>query len=1195
MKKAISVLKVPQVILLLVSLFLFSAKEPGGDNNQVKNDNSVVKLSHRTSGNPYLPLWEHLPDGEPRVFEDPDNPGKYRIYIIGSHDVRFKSYCGPDIRSWSAPVEDLSDWRDEGPIFTYPIDGQWDVMYAPDLVEVKRRDGTKEYYLYPHSRGRNREAMVARGSRPDGPFTPVNMSEDGMSTIPGSIMGFDPAVFIEYITDPKDPDYEIGFRAYGFWGFQRSSAGQLDQNTMYSLRPGTQAIGYFIPASSRYGVLRDPEGTVYPSVYKDENLGSFNFFEAASIRKIGNKYVWVYSGYSGPDYGLSSTNSALRYAYGDTPLGPWKSGGVLVDSRAPVQDRDGTKLMTSYSGHNTHGSIELINNQWYVFYHRAPRGYGYARQPMVAPVTVKWDEKPVAEGGKVTIRGYNPYSEDNTWSAKDSQGNEYTGAEVTSEGFHIYGLDPYKYYSAGYACYLSNPDSQQDSWDIWDNNMPITNVENGHIIGYKYFGFGGLDKDRKGLKAFKGTRPRNKTAFNLFLTPKTNDTFKVNVWLDGPWDNSTWKGKKIGEIIVPANSEQEITKFTTDVSEYVDRLDKKHAVFLVAEGSDQGALFDLSGLGFSSRKVKIVRPVPPEVSIIVNGVEIDLPATPVRSTNASGITGYDLYEAACKIPAGTNAIPSVSASASDPDVKVTVDQAKSKTDTAFVRFDYRGIIKTYRVVFESALAGGNDRQYDPPAGFTTEQDHRNMMEQLGIKSLRPGPSGNESAPNHANYDESLATPYPDLPDLLTLKNGKKVTTSDIWWNQRRPEIKEDLEKEVYGRLPEKIPAVRWNVDISEREMVGFIPVIAKKLTGHVDNSEYPLIDVNISMVLVTPANARGPVPVLMMFGRASLPAPAQPGPDDMEVLNQAFRKLLSESDPRVKEIFERYPAYNPVTRETAAFPFGGMGSQANADPPSTQQLLMAGWGYAMIDPSSIQADNGAGLTKGIIGLVNKGQPRKPDDWGALRAWAWGAARGLDYLETDPAVDAKHVGIEGVSRYGKAALVTLAFEDRFALGLIGSSGKGGATLHRRNFGEAVENLTGSGEYHWMAGNYMKYGAAESASGAGSADQLSIDSHSLIAMCAPRLTFISYGIPEKGDAKWLDQKGSYMATVAAGAVFELLGAKDIGVSNDYRKEVMPPYNTGMLDGELAWRQHDGGHTDAPNMKYFIEWANRKINKK
>ena len=488
-------------------------------------------------------------------------------------------------------------------------------------------------------------------------------------------------------------------------------------------------------------------------------------------------------------------------------------------------------------------------------------------------------------------------------------------------------------------------------------------------------------------------------------------------------------------------------------------------------------------------------------------------------------------------------------------------------------------------------------KYQEPVIFTVQQDHQNMMDQLGIKSLRPGPSGNESAPNHANYDESLATPYPDLPDLLTLRNGKKVTTPDIWWKQRRPEIVEDMEKEVYGRLPEKIPAVKWTVDISEREMVGFIPVIAKKLTGHVDNSEYPLVNVNISMVLVTPANATGPVPVLMMFGMANLPAPSQPNQDELDLINQAFRKLLSERDPEVKAIFDKYLAYTPITRSTPAFPFGGIGGQANAnaDPPSTQQLIAAGWGYATIDPSSIQADNGAGLTKGIIGLVNKGQPRKPDDWGSLRAWAWGAARGLDYLETDPAVDAKHVGIEGVSRYGKAALVTLAFEDRFAIALVGSSGKGGATLHRRNFGEAVESLTGSGEYHWMAGNYLKYGAAESTFGVGNAGQMHVDSHSLIAMCAPRLTFISYGIPEKGDAKWLDQKGSYMATVAAGVVFKLLGVKDIGVSNDYNTEIMPPHNTSMLDGELAWRQHDGGHTDLPNMKYFIEWASKKINYK
>jgi hypothetical protein len=246
----------------------------------------------------------------------------------------------------------------------------------------------------------------------------------------------------------------------------------------------------------------------------------------------------------------------------------------------------------------------------------------------------------------------------------------------------------------------------------------------------------------------------------------------------------------------------------------------------------------------------------------------------------------------------------------------------------------------------------------------------------------------------------------------------------------------------------------------------------------------------------------------------------------------------------------------------------------------------------LISPASIQADNGAGLTRGIIGLVNRGQPRKPDDWGALRAWAWGASRGLDYLETDAAVDAQRVGIEGVSRYGKAALVAMAFEPRFAMALIGSSGAGGAKLHRRNFGEAVENLTGAGEYHWMAGNFLQYGASESKRGALTAGDLPVDSHQLIALCAPRLTFISYGVPEKGDANWLDQRGSFMAAVAAGPVFRLLGAKDLGTSDDYLHEQLPAVNQGLLDGQLAWRQHDGGHTDAPNIEHFIAWAERHL---
>jgi hypothetical protein len=326
----------------------------------------------------------------------------------------------------------------------------------------------------------------------------------------------------------------------------------------------------------------------------------------------------------------------------------------------------------------------------------------------------------------------------------------------------------------------------------------------------------------------------------------------------------------------------------------------------------------------------------------------------------------------------------------------------------------------------------------------------------------------------------------------------------------------------------------------------------------VDNSSYPLIEVNIQMTLVTPADAQGPVPVMMMFGGAG--ALPQPG---------------TTAGGR------------------------GAGPAANGDPSAQQQLIAGGWGYASINPGSIQADSGGsrgagnpatGLTRGIIGLVNKGQPRKPDDWGSLRAWAWGASRGLDYLETDKAVDAKKVGIEGVSRYGKAALVTMAYDTRFAVVLVGSSGEGGAKLHRRNWGEQVENLTAANEYHWMAGNFMKYGAAEADFGSKNAGDIPVDAHQLIALCAPRPTFISYGVPEKGDAKWLDQQGSYMAAIAAGPVFRLLGAKDLGKSDDYKTEKMPPVNVSLLDGQLGWRQHDGGHTDGPNWKYFIPWADR-----
>ena len=447
-------------------------------------------------------------------------------------------------------------------------------------------------------------------------------------------------------------------------------------------------------------------------------------------------------------------------------------------------------------------------------------------------------------------------------------------------------------------------------------------------------------------------------------------------------------------------------------------------------------------------------------------------------------------------------------------------------------------------------------QESSTANWTAAQDHRNMMDQLGIKALRPGPSGNEKDLNHANYDEAQANQYGDLPDALTLNNGQKVTTADEWWRQRRPEIVELFEREVLGRIPPGVPKVTWTVKSTTETKTGVFPVTEKQWIGHVDNSSDPSINVDIQMTLVTPANATGPVPVMIMFSSAAMRQFAATHPE--------FRKM------------------------------------SGTDPPATEQCIAGGWGYALLDTSSIQADNGAGMTKGIIGLTNKGQPRKPEDWGALRAWAWGASRALDAFETDRTVDVKHVGIEGVSRYGKAALVTMAFDTRFAVALVGSSGEGGAKPHRRNFGEAVENLTAAGEYHWMAGNFLKYGASESSFGSKNARDLPVDSNELIALCAPRPTFISYGIPEMGDAKWLDQHGSFMATVDASRVYRLLGAKalgaqalgakDLSVSDDYHTAEMPPVNVGLLDGQLVWRQHDAGHTDAPNWKYFLAWADK-----
>jgi hypothetical protein len=459
---------------------------------------------------------------------------------------------------------------------------------------------------------------------------------------------------------------------------------------------------------------------------------------------------------------------------------------------------------------------------------------------------------------------------------------------------------------------------------------------------------------------------------------------------------------------------------------------------------------------------------------------------------------------------------------------------------------------------EAGAAATEPNALPAPMKWTAQQDHQNMMEQLGIKELRRGAEGmNRQSPYYQNTDEAKANPWPNLPDPLTLKNGRKVTTAEMWFKQRRPEIVEDFDREVYGRVPKDVPKVTWEVTGTTQGTVGDVPTVTKELLGHVDNSSYPLITVDIQLSVTMPANAPGPVPVMMEFGFSFGPGFG------------GARKGGSGG-------FGGMRKGGPGGRPGGPGGFGGFGGGWQ------QQVLAKGWGYAIITPNSIQADNGAGLTRGIIGLCNKGRPRKPDDWGALRAWAWGAGRALDYFQTDKAVDAKQVGIEGLSRYGKAALVAMAYDERFAIGFIGSSGAGGAKLHRRNWGELVENLTGSGEYHWMAGNFIKYG------GPLNAGDLPVDAHELIAMCAPRPTFISYGAASGPGAEgtWVDQKGSFMAAVAAGPVYRLLGKKDLGTTE------FPPVETGLMDGELAFRQHAGGHTTGPNWPTFLTWADRYI---
>jgi hypothetical protein len=410
-----------------------------------------------------------------------------------------------------------------------------------------------------------------------------------------------------------------------------------------------------------------------------------------------------------------------------------------------------------------------------------------------------------------------------------------------------------------------------------------------------------------------------------------------------------------------------------------------------------------------------------------------------------------------------------------------------------------------------------------------EVDHQAMLDQLDIKALRPGVSNDLGKPTSANYDEGRAD-GPPLPDPLKMANGKPVTSAQMWWKQRRPELIALFDREIYGKVPASAPKVHWTLKNETREMKYKTPIIVRRLSGEVDSSAYPVAATTIDLRVITPADAKGRVPVVLSLG--------------------------------FPENF-RFPGAPPL------------GPDNGTDWMS--QVLAHSWGYAVVVPNSIQPDSGAGFDKGVIGISLKGQRRKPDDWGVLRAWAWGASRALDYLETDDRVDAKRVALEGMSRYGKAALVAMAYDQRFAIGLIDSSGMGGVAPMRRTYGEQLENATATPAYHWYAGNLLKY------SGPLTRADLPVDANELIALSAPRPLFIGAGREEQAGDGWVDPRGQFKAAVSASPVWTLLGAKGLSDTS------FPPRPLTLIGGgALAYRQHEQGHSNLPNWPYFLDWA-------
>ena len=411
----------------------------------------------------------------------------------------------------------------------------------------------------------------------------------------------------------------------------------------------------------------------------------------------------------------------------------------------------------------------------------------------------------------------------------------------------------------------------------------------------------------------------------------------------------------------------------------------------------------------------------------------------------------------------------------------------------------------------------------------TQADYQQMLEQLNIQSIRPGVNGsNPQAPNAANYNESKANIYTNIPVVLQLNNGKKVDSKRAWNYHRKPEIVEDFEREIYGRIPDNIPPISWKIISAENKMMAGFPVEVQKLVGTVDNKRFPSISVQMEVTM-------------------------------------GFRKDIKKAMPAMMEL-------------AWVFPPGMNRPPAPANEiPWTEQVIAKGWAFIQLNPTTVQADHGAGLKSGIIGLMNRGEYRKADDWGSLRAWAWGASKVLDYLETMPQIKYTQVGITGHSRYGKAAAVAMAFDSRFAIGYICSSGAGGLKLYRRNYGELIENVAAKNEYHWMAGNFLKY------AGPLQWNDLPIDSHELIALCAPRPIYI--GVGGNGDS-WADPYGMYLAGKEASPVYELLGKK--GLVSDSA----PRINEAKTQGEIAFRMHDKGHVTGPNWPNFIEFASKYL---